>query len=209
MGVNTQSEKRKWLKINTKEGVILYKEGDEIKSADSFTGRLEDIKIKNDTYEGKPTRELQLLFDDLGVKYAVTVNADTGIANNILNTLLNIDKIGELTLGVFSSDKKDKSGNVIPGKKQCAVWIKNNGEKTNGWKYKRDAAGNSPEGFPDPVKTVFKGETMWDFSPVSQFLWDQTVAVTIPKLKGAGYVASDAPADANATDGPDDDGMPF
>lgn len=205
MGVNTQSEKRKWLKINTKEGVILYKEGDEIKSADSFTGRLEDIKIKNDTYEGKPTRELQLLFDDLGVKYAVTVNADTGIANNILNTLLNIDKIGELTLGVFLSDKKDKSGNVIPGKKQSAVWIKNNGEKTNGWKYKRDAAGNSPEGFPDPVKTVFKGETMWDFSPVSQFLWDQTVAVTIPKLKGAGYVATSAPAADAEQQAPEDD----
>lgn len=205
MGVNTQSEKRKWLKINTKEGVILYKEGEEIKTADSFTGRLEDIKIKNDTYEGKPTRELQLLFDDVGVKYALTINADTGVANNILNTMLNIDTFGELTIGVFLSDKKDKQGNVLQGKKQCAVWIKNDGEKTTGWKYKKDANGNNPEGFPEPVKTVFKGETMWDFSPVSQFLWEQTVAVTIPKIKGAGYVATSAPAADAEQQAPEDD----
>lgn len=206
MGIETQREKRKWLQINTKAGELRYKEDGEIKVAPAFTGRLEDIQIQEKEYEGKPVREMQLHFNDAGEKYAISVNADTGIANNILNTLLNIDEIGELTIGVFLGDNKAK-----PGEKQCAVWIKNNGEKTNGWKYKKDENGKLPEGFPEPIQTQFKGKTMWDFSPVANFLWEQTQKVTIPKLKGAGYVASNAAVKESgpAAEGEIDDDLPF
>lgn len=201
MGFEPKREKCTWIKINTKEGKFQQKiDGHVVLEERPFTGTLENIEISNGTYKDKPTRELQLYFNDAGEKYVLTVNADTEVANNILNTLLNIDVIGKITVGVFLSENKRKSG-----KMQCAVWIKNNGEKTNGWKYKKDANGKNPEGFPDPIKTVYKGETMWDYTPVSQFLWDQTVAVTIPKLKGAGYVATSAPAADAEQQAPEDD----
>jgi hypothetical protein len=205
MGFEPKREKRTWIKINTKEGKFQQKVNGQVIFEDRpFTGKLENIEIENGIYDNKPTRELQLFFNDAGEKYVVAVNADTEVSNNILNTLLNINVIGEITIGVFLSESKKK-----PGKMGCAVWIRNNGEKTNGWKYKKDADGNLPKGFPEPIVVEFKGKKNWDFTPVSQFLWDQTVAVTIPKLKGAGYVATSAPAAVDAEQQAPEDDLPW
>lgn len=184
MGIETR-EKRLWMSINTKEGKIYYKDSAGNKqTADRFSGYLRDIKIENKEYQGDPYRELQLFFEDGGEKYVITVNADTGSANSVLNTLLNIENPGRLTIGAILDEKDNKSN--------CHVWIRNNGQKTNGWKYKRDADGNRPEGFPEPKKTEWKEKEMWDFTPISNFLWDEIQRVFLPKIYNAPAKATEA-----------------
>lgn len=141
----------------TKTGKIVHEIG-----YSNFTGVLNAISIKEETFNNKAIKNWIFDFSDEGDNYQLQVMYDSRYATSLLFALCNptVDFSAPLRLNAWMKE--------IDGKKKTAIYV-NQGEGKNNrvdWYFTKD----DRKGMPEMVQTKFKGELVWDSFDMMQFL---------------------------------------
>lgn len=153
------------------------KKGDSWEIVEKFSwvsGHLTEIKHDTYPYEGQTKHKVvMMLVDTDGTKTQVEANYNN-LTYNILNSLASF-KPDYIRIEVWLGKAKITGGKA--GKQYPSAAIKVEGMERIGWKYTYDQQ-------PQPVKEVYKGNTITDDSKVIQFWTDVIEKEIAPNLKG-------------------------
>jgi len=132
---------------------------------DSFTGKLESIKVK----DGEYGKTWNFGFRDSGELYILQLSYSNSFSTAFLKQLPNIDLTQEM--------KVSPSVKEVDGKNRSSLFVNQNGVALK-HAYTRE----NPNGMPDMEQITVKGELVWDDTKRMVFLQDMVDTQIIPKL---------------------------
>jgi len=152
---------------------------------DSFTGKLESIKVKDGNY-GKTWN---FGFRDQEELYILQLSYSNSFSTAFLKMLPNVDLTKEM--------KVSPSVKEVDGKNRSSLFINQDGNVLK-HAYTKD----NPNGMPDMEQVTVKGELVWDDTKRMEFLQNMVETTIIPKLESmkanetaeAGIAPEQAPA---------------
>ncbi len=147
---------------------------------DSFTGKLIAIRTKDSAY-GK---NWEFDFKDGADVYTLQLSYSNSYATNLLKILPNADLTKEMKL--------QPSSKIIDGKTKSSLFVSQDGV-TLKHAYTKD----KPNGLPNMVQVMVKGNPTWDDTDRLVFLEAMVKSDILPKLPGA--AATTAPASNTAS----------
>lgn len=132
---------------------------------DFFVGKLVDIKVK----DGEYGKTWNFHFVDSGELYILQLSYSNSFATAFLKMLPNIDLTKEM--------KVSPSVKEVDGKQRSSLFINQDGQTVK-HAYTRE----NPNGMPDLVKVIVKGQEVWDDTKRLEFLQNMVDTVILPKL---------------------------
>ncbi len=136
--------------VNISKGKLYTKKtGEEPVLFDYISGKITDMKIKSDTYEGKTYEKVEITLMDIGEKFILSMRIDSGYFRGFINSLKNADLDETLTISPSMKTKDDKTVTT------CFV-IQN--EKPLKHFYTKD----NQQDFPQMEMIKINGKNLWD-----------------------------------------------
>lgn len=149
---------------------------------DSFTGKLIAIRTRDSAY-GK---NWEFDFQDGGQIYTLQLSYSNSYATNLLKILPNVDLTKEMKL--------QPSSKIVDGKTKSSLFVSQDGV-TLKHAYTKD----KPNGLPNMVQVMVKGNPTWDDTDRLVFLDAMVKKDILPKLpQQTAQVAAPAASDADA-----------
>lgn len=179
--------------LKIKEGKF-YKTSDknlEDPSTD-LEGRLVDIGIRNDTFNGKPLEKLDVTVDGGDGLYGFSIPFESAQASKFIMFLKSADLMQPLTFS--PSYKKDGE------KEDRVIFVKQNGQNLKSF-YTKD----NPNGLP-PMKKLKSGK--WNKEDFTEFLRNVVLSEFKPSLSTK-VVNTPEPIEVPNVESEDDDTLPF
>lgn len=193
--------------VNIKEGKLYVKKGDQTEFFTDLTGHLTDLNIREDEYDGKKYKVLELSIMDGDERFLLKMRVGSGYMVSFCMQLPNVNFTKPIT---FCPSLKEENK-----KKKFNMFLRQDDHALKWWFTK-----DKPNGLPALKKVSINGEDKWDSFDQTQFLLDMLINKVKPKLKEIHPImagpASDIhrdssngrPTDANHITEPVDD-LPF
>lgn len=144
-----------------KLGKVVYE-----KYHDSFTGKLQSIKVK----DGEYGKQWVFGFKDSQDTYLLQLPYSNSYAKNILKMLPNADLTKEMRL--------TPQVKMVDGKNRSSLFI-NQGDSALKHAYTRE----NPNGLPPMEEITVKGTKVWDDTKQMEFLEKMAMETIVPKLE--------------------------
>jgi hypothetical protein len=155
---------------------------------DEFEGRVLDIKISDDEYQGEHFKKIGLMMrDDTGKLYLLNMKMNSGYGVSFCMLVPNIDWLRPIIISGFAKE--------VDGKKKTGVFVKQRGSFIK-WHFTKDNPGELP-----PLEKVkFKGQDVWDSTKQQLFFLDmlEVVSTELSKVKVPATSDNKPPEVANA-----------
>lgn len=184
MGVGNNT--RNYTFANIRRGKIVIKEGETYKEYGYVEGRLTDIQIVEDEYQGTKYKKLCLILEDGIDRFNFQMKLDSGYGRAVCSKLPNCD---------FGHDIKfQPTYEVVDDKPKTGMFL-NQGATAIKAAYTND----NPNGRPPLEKAEFKGKVMYDNTEQLAFYENVLLNEIKPKLQhpaisGPAHQLGSAPA---------------
>lgn len=155
--------------LNFSNGKIVTKEAGELETFDEFEGRLTDIKVVDDEYQGVKFKNISMYFvDDEAKKFLLNIRLDSGYGISFCMLVPNIELSFPFVISGFQKE--------IDGKKKSGIFVKQKGKFLK-WYFTK----KNPRDLPPLKKVKVKGNEVWDSSDQQNFFIKmlQEVAVVL------------------------------
>lgn len=173
--------------VRLKDGKF-YLPNDESKTAyDELEGKLVDIYLKDETYEGQPLRKLYAVMNDGDQNLIVSFRFDSRYATSFLTFLKNVDLKEPFTLCPIVNEKKDARGETV---KEASILIKQDGSFAKSY-YSKD----KPNGLPQMKQIKVNGKLVWDKTEMLDFfenVVENEIKPALPKAESKIVIREEA-----------------
>ena len=162
---------------------------------DSFTGKLQSIKVK----DGEYGKQWVFGFKDSKDTYLLQLPYSNSYAKNILKMLPNADISKEMRL--------TPQVKLVDGQNRSSLFI-NQGEASLKHAYTRE----NPNGMPPMEELTVKGSKVWDDTKQMEFLEKMVMEDIVPRLEWSDSILENEPAKdvaAAPTDESNPEDVPF
>lgn len=170
MGLKTRKTDLTYLRI--KDGKFYLASDKEFENPyDEVDGRIVDLVIKNDVFNGKPLEKLYVFLEDVsGVKYAVSFPFDSAYNTSFVSFIKNADLTKNVSLFLKQTDIKDSES------KRTTFLISQDGKFLKAYYTKED-----PKGMPPMVQ---KRNGKWDKDDMMDFIREVIETDLRPQVVG-------------------------
>jgi hypothetical protein len=147
---------------------------------DEFEGRVLDIKISDDEYQGEHFKKIGLLMrDDTGKQYLLNMKMNSGYGVSFCMLVPNIEWMWPIIISGFSKE--------VEGKKKTGIFIKQRGVFIK-WHFTKD----NPGELPSLKKVKYKGHDVWDSSDQQNYFLEMLAVVSHELSKVKNTATSDS-----------------
>lgn len=155
--------------VNIKKGQLAIKKDGDVHLFDNIEGKLIDLEIRDDEYQGKKYKKLCLMLNDGKESFQLQMKLDSGYGYAFCSIILNADL--KAPMRIVPTYKE------IDNKGKAGMFINQNGKALK-WYYTRD----TPHDLPLLKQTEFKGQVMWDNTDQQNFFYTLLLEKIRPQI---------------------------